>query len=202
MEKPKLALDNYLEERARCHTVLLKIESYSVHLGRPDAYTLRLNGRLDVADNFDIVHKHGTTPARGLTAEVFLRASDAPDVLAEKVIGVVRFFDGQLMPALKNEPPCFQAEVALPTKTIEAIERLLAEYTSNTFAFEVDGLEQRNSSTLWDSDNRLLVTTASFAVSSENQARKSGEQLLEQLAQDVASIKAQLTQDSVKVRLF
>lgn len=204
MEQPKSAIGKYLEERARCRTVLLKIESYSVRLGRPEAYTLGLNGRLDVAQNFEIVHEHGTTPAQDLTAKVFLIANDAPGVLAEKVIGFVDFLDGQVIPGLSRikETPCFQVQIALPTQTIAGIERLLPEYTSHTFAFEVDGLEQRNGSTLWDSGNELFVNTASFTVSSEHKAHKCGEPLLEQLAQDVASLKAQLTQGSVKVRLF
>lgn len=198
MERPKLAIENYLEERARCRAVLLKIESYTVRFARPaEAYAIKLIGRLYVDQNFEIVSKHGTTPAQDLPANVFLTACDAPAVLAEKVIGFVDFYDGECFPK-----PVFQVQIVLPTQTIAGIERLLPEYTSHTFVFEVDGLEQRNGSTLWDSDKRLFVNTASFTVSSEHKAHKCGEPLLEQLAHDVASIKAQLAQDSVKVRLF
>lgn len=199
----KSAIENLVDEWSRRHTVQLRIESYAVSIGRPNIYTLVLNGILR-GSRLDIVHNHGTTAMVDLASTMILKAVDAPEVLAEKYVGVSSFYDGQLEPHLKNEPPCMEAQVALPRQTIESISRLLPLYDQPTFTIEVDGVEDRNGTSVWDvrASPKLAILTASFGVLSENKANSGDRVQIELLAKNVAAISTQLRQEGVKVRLF
>lgn len=202
MEK-KLGIQILLEEWERHHSVQLRIEDYSVSVGRPAPYTLVLNGKL-LGSKLDIVHKGGITALVGALARVQLVATDSPEILAEKVVGEACFYDGLNGPYLPDDEPYLEAQIVLPQQTVEHIERMLRHYDNPSFSFELDGVEDRNGAKVWDtqSNARLLIIRISFGVVSGNRVDTSKKAQLEQLVQTVAAISARLHSETFKIRLF